>query len=354
MLIYITVGGVADSGNAFNLSTGAGIDTVVIASGAGAVKVDYNGGAGVDVLQLADGANISTATINLTSVEEISLVGGGTTTMAASFISGKTFIVSENGTGAADLVISMDQTTLDLSNLALRTSFASGTDEVIADGSAVGLPQTFTGSAGDDVYTGGAGIDTITGGDGADTINGGSGVDTITLTETTAAIDTVKMFNTGGGSDDIVGFTAGAGGDKISIDVDDATTGTAISALKDGAGNAAVSAGETVGLAVITAATTLVAQNIIIIDTPTAGITAAEMEVLLEDSGGREITLANAPTANDDLVIVYDDGTDTHVGIFNLATTAVKPTAAGVFTEICTIKGLADATTLHAENFVFG
>jgi Ca2+-binding RTX toxin-like protein len=223
----ITVAGVADSGNAFSVSTGAGADTLII-SGTTATKVDYDGGAGMDILQLADQANISSATLNLTSIEQISLVGGNSNTMAASFISGKSFIVQPTSAAAVDLTISMDQTTLDLSKLALHEDFDATNDEVIANGSGIGLPQTITGSTAKDTITGGAGIDninggaggdvllggngadTITGGEGADTITGGGGDDTINLTESTAAVDKIIMNAVAtNGADTVTGFVAG-------------------------------------------------------------------------------------------------------------------------------------------------
>ena len=48
--------------------------------------------------------------------------GGATQTVAASYLTGKTFIVAESETGTAVLTVSMDQTAVDLSNLGLPTS----------------------------------------------------------------------------------------------------------------------------------------------------------------------------------------------------------------------------------------
>jgi len=123
--------------------------------------------------------DLSSSTLSLTSVEQISLVGGGATqTFAASYMSGKSFIVTHSG-GAANLTISMDQTSVDLSGLGFASAFAAG-DTITIDGSALGLANNITGSAAIDTITGGGAGDTISGGSGADIIDGNGGVDTIT------------------------------------------------------------------------------------------------------------------------------------------------------------------------------
>ena len=58
--------------------------------------------------------------MTLTSVEQIQLIGGGgnTQTINASFISGKSFILKDNGT-TSNLTINMDQAVVDVSTLGL-------------------------------------------------------------------------------------------------------------------------------------------------------------------------------------------------------------------------------------------
>ena len=198
----ITIGAAAASGNAFTVTTNAGNDTVVAAGAAG---FTYDGGTGVDTLQINAGVDLSAQTFTLTSVEQISLVGGGTNTVAASYISGKTFIISENGTGTGDFAIAMDQTSVDLSNLGFASSFASGTDAITIDASGVGLASTITGSAADDTITGSSGADTINAGGAADTIISSAGSDTITGG---AGADTFRFDTVSNGADVIADWSS--------------------------------------------------------------------------------------------------------------------------------------------------
>ena len=155
---------------------------VMTQSLAAATGFTYDGGTGVDTLTINAGVDLSAQTFTLTSVEQINLVGGGATqTVAASYLTGKTFIVAESGAGTAVLTVSMDQTAVDLSNLGFATSFASGTDSITIDASGVGLGSTITGSAADDTITGSGAADSIDGGAAADTIISSAGSDTITV-----------------------------------------------------------------------------------------------------------------------------------------------------------------------------
>ena len=122
--------------------------------------------------------------------------------------------------------------------------------------------------------------------------------------------------------------------------------------ILDSADVGSVAAGEAINLEVVTVQETLDTDNIIVIDGDYT--TSAAMELVVEATGNRQITLANAAITNDDFVVIYDDGTDTHVGILNISATATTFAAGSVWSEICTIKGLSDATALHADNFIFG
>ena len=160
---------------------------------------------------------MSTKSMTLTSVEQIQLIGGGATqTINASFISGKSFILKDDGT-TSNLTINMDQAVVDVSTLGLDSSIVDGTDAITINASGLGLVTTITGSGTSDTITGSAaadditgkvvgGIDTITAGAGND-VSGGAGVDTITGQ---AGDDNI----TGGDGDDV--FVLGAGEDTIS------------------------------------------------------------------------------------------------------------------------------------------
>jgi hypothetical protein len=324
----ITVAGVADSGNAFNVSTGAGIDTVTVASGAGAIKLDYNGGSGIDVLELANGADISSATINLTSVEEISAVGGGTTTLAASFISGKSFIVDHTG-GNANLVVSMDQVGVDLSNLAVSSAFGAS-DIVTIDASAVGLAQTIVGSAAGDVITGGGGIDTITTGTGADVVKAGGGNDIIDLGATDDTTrDEIKLESTVGnnGIDKISNF---ATTDAICLDKSDyALNGTATADTA----NTAIAAG-TYYEGAAGAATAGTAYDVIV-------LTGASYA----DVGAAEDAVAARMTSTTDGMVIFHDTGTTQAHMFFDADVAADGGLTATATLI-TFEGVASATAL--------
>jgi hypothetical protein len=223
----ITVGAAAASANAFSVTSNGGADRVTMNAATG---LTYNGGTGTDTLTIGAGVDLSAQTIVLTSVEQIELVGGGTGTMAASDVSGKTFIIAENGTGTADFAINFDQATVDVSNFGFASSFVSTTDGITLDASSLGITATITGSSMDDDISGSTAADTITANGGIDTIASGGGADVITLTETTAAADIIQFGNASiagtdlafgalNGSDTITGLNAGTVDDVLTFDI---------------------------------------------------------------------------------------------------------------------------------------
>lgn len=150
--------------------------------------------------------------------------------------------------------------------------------------------DSLSGSTANDIISGGAGTDTIRGAAGNDILTGGAGVDT--FAQTTAVNN---------GTDSITDFTAGTGGDVINISI--AGTGAGQSQLRTGAGNASVGAGAST-VVEVSAATTLVAQSVIVLTGTFAS--AAAVQTAIEAGGTRQLTLANANTAGDDLLIVED------------------------------------------------
>jgi len=223
----ITVGAAAASGNAFDVTSGGGADRVIMGA---ATSLTYNGGTGTDTLRINAGVDLSASVIALTSVEQIEVVGAGAaTTIAATDVTGKTFIIAESGAGTGTLTINMDASTVDISNFGFATSFATGTDTIVMNGSTLGLSATITGSSGDDRISGSATGDILTGGAGVDIIASGAGADVINITETVAVVDNIQIgnsvisgadvaFGALGGSDTITGFNAGAVDDALVFD----------------------------------------------------------------------------------------------------------------------------------------
>jgi hypothetical protein len=216
----ITIGAAAASGDAFTITTGAGTDTVIFSAASDAV---INGGSGTDKVRIAAGVDLSTSDLTFTSVEQIELVGGGATqSVSAAWITGKTFILAENATGTANLTVVMDQLSVDLSNLAAASSFATGTDYITIDASGLGVSATITGSGSDDTITGTSAGDVISGGGGADDIDGNAGVDRMTGGAgadvfifadgdsgiTVATADVISDFTTGTDDIDLAGLVA--------------------------------------------------------------------------------------------------------------------------------------------------
>lgn len=205
---------------------------------------------------------------------------------------------------------------------------------------------TVIGGSGNDSITGGGAADNLRGGAGNDTINGGAFADTLTggtgddrfVIANGATTDTITDFSISGTN----------GTDVIAFSIADTSI---LSAPKDG-NAAAIAAGTAPKVVHVGAATTLAAgQNIVVVDGTFA--TSAVMEVAIEASGSRALTLASAPSANDDIIVVWTDGTNAHIGGYNLATTATTPTAAGAYTELVTLTGITDVTAIATANFLF-
>jgi Ca2+-binding RTX toxin-like protein len=222
-----TIDGIAGSTGGFNLTTGAGADTInITANGDGATaNITINGEAGTDTLSLANGVNTSVGTISLTSVEVINMSGAGAS-VGSSTVSGQSLIIDETNGGNSVLTVIVEANEVDISGLAFTANMGQAGDSTIINGGANALSQAFTGSSiidtitggtGSDVIIGNAGADVLTGGNGDDTINGGAGADAITVS---GGRDTV----TGGTGVDNIIITAGAG----SVNVTDFLAGGAV------------------------------------------------------------------------------------------------------------------------------
>ena len=221
----ITLDAAAASGNSFTIETNAGNDILDVNA---AADFSFNGGDGNDRLQIADSVDLSANTIVLTSVETILLEADAEVTVDGSMVNGKTFLIDNADTdtnSTETITFTLDELTLDLSQLAFSTNVTGDTDDIfVVDGADNAMSYTITGSSYIDTITGGdngdvisagagadtidgdAGTDVITGGEGADTITGGAGADTIILTETTAAADHLIINAANEGTDTVTGF----------------------------------------------------------------------------------------------------------------------------------------------------
>jgi hypothetical protein len=159
-----TTGANTVTGTAYadSIRTGAGADTIIVATATAGNSDVIDGGANTDTLVLAVGSHTFATNDNLVNVEEITL-GNGTNTL-----------------------------TLTNQSEAFKITGGTGADTIVC----------------------GSGIDTIVAGTGADVITGAAGADVITLsTETTPAVDTVIYNATTEGGDTITGFITGS--DKL-------------------------------------------------------------------------------------------------------------------------------------------
>lgn len=341
------------------ITGGTGNDEITVAT---ATTVTVNGGAGTDTLKITTDVSGLTA-----SNFEVITLTGGVTVSKASLWNGGTQAV----TGASNINISaLDSSTIDLSGL----QFKDATTFAVNSGSATVLDatkytsttgMTVIGSSKVDTIVGTSNADSITGGNGADVITGGLGADQINLTEGTAAVDKVVLSG-GLTADTITGFTTGTGGDQIQLglaalktagaieagisatfDLLDAgtvaitdTTATAIQEVADQAGGAAVAIGA--------------GKDIFVLLEETYASLAALQTGL--ETGDHELTAHAGASVHDSFIVVWSDGTDSHVS--NVRIKVDTPDfAAGdlVATDLAIIKGTGTITAgeFHADNFLF-
>jgi len=247
------------------------------------------------------------------------------------------------GDNAVDLsvVAGAAVATVDLSGLEdanFTASFAAST---------VGLTvtaNTTTGNTGVYDIIGGASDDNITGTKGIDTFTGGGGNDTFTLG---TGADTVII--TSAGADTITDFAVGAAGDQIDITV--ANVGNVIG------GNATTdTTTQAMSVEFVTGAETLAAGDNILVLSGTTFATAALAGAALEAGGSRAITLTAATTANDDILFLYSNGTDSFLVAGNVGSAATTITAANLTeTTLLTLSGIdqSELGSLNAANFDF-
>jgi hypothetical protein len=207
------------------------------------------------------------------------------------------------------------------------------------------LVDTFVSGEGDDTLIGGAGADDFTGGLGADTITTGAGADNITIGDSHLVKTATTVF-----VDSITDFSAGAGGDKVELSVE---------AIQDiiGGSNDVVLAG---AMTTVTAGTGCVvtyitgaydlagnaATAVLAVGGTFANTNA--VETALETGGSRALTFNNAAAANDQILVLYDDGTNTYLAAAEsgavVANDALAAAGGLTVTNILTFAGMTDVT----------
>jgi len=256
--------------------------------------------------------------------------------------------------GNASLDLTMTGAAADANSLA-----GGSGDDTITGGSAAdsltggGGGDSLTGAAGIDTINGGSGDDVISGGSGADIINGGIGTDSMTggagaddfkllnivNSITSVQADTITDFTIA--QTDQIGFsdsdlaTLTAVGNMIGLDATDLANGTTLAVLEVNATATVDISGSDTNLDVA-----LFSGNY-------ANAAALQADIRANMSVG-------ALSANDAFLAFYDNGTDTTAAVVS-TTAAVSEEAAvavAIVTDIATLSGLADATTITASNFL--
>jgi len=194
---------------------------------------------------------------------------------------------------------------------------------------------SITGGASDDTMTGTKGVDTFTGGGGNDTFTLGAGADSVVITSA--------------GLDVITDFAVGASGDQIDVDI--STVGAVI-----GGNSTDDTTGQAIVIELVTGQETLGTTDNIIVLSGTTFATAALAGAALEAGGSRQITFTANTTANDDILFLYSDGTDSYLVAGNIATSTTTITAANLTeTTLLKLSGIdeTELASLNAANFDF-
>jgi Ca2+-binding RTX toxin-like protein len=273
-----------DGGSGINSLFGeAGNDRLLVSANGATV----DGGSEIDTLVIT--GNVS-ALLTLTAIEALEFTGGASLTLTGTQASaGLALNTAVSGTGT--LVINMDPGVAALTKL------------FVFSGS--GVSVTINGTAGTDlmklgnvahIANGGDGIDQIKGGSAVDTINGGSGGDKINgaggadILTGGAGNDVFKYANAsdsglGAGSDRITDFTIGQ--DRLNfvrIDADAVTAGDQAFSFLGTAAFAATGLGQLRYLA---------SGADLIVQADVNGDGVADVEVILQGSGGQVLTGAD-------------------------------------------------------------
>jgi hypothetical protein len=390
---------------AYVLNTGAGNDSIAFGTTITGATID--GGDGTDTVSFTDSTNLSGGSKNLalSNVEiiDVDLSGdaASTITLNSSNLTGESItVISTNNATTDILTVVADGATVDLSGVTIETAdiatnidastwtgvasvTVTGTndaDNIDIDGgvgsTANGMggaddilggagADTIDGGAGGDTLGGAAGADTITGGEGADTITSGNGADTINLTETVAATDTLITSGGAAGTaisyDTVTGFAAGSAATADEVDIDISNVEALATNLVDWTlATGDVTATNATSSTITTAfdgANLTTGTDLLIVG---GGLTFSSVGAVadaLEDGGSIEFTVNGADGAGDVYMVLYSDGTSSHLAAIETSTAAGDngTYAAGELTGnmVMTFSGIADATDFAATNFDF-
>jgi len=339
-------------GGTFTVTINPTSTTAVIA--VTGLTVTQGGSALSDAMTVAIGANatlnLATNGITATGTESLTITNSGasTTTTAIGGITladaagTQTVTVSGAGNYTLGTVVADTLTTTGVTGTVSATLGNTSGGAAFTGGAGA---STIVGTALADNITTGAGGDTVTGGVGADLINVGIGTDNVILASASlaGALSTVTAQ-----ADSITGFAFGTGNDVLQIS---AGLGYTTEAIANGAGNVVANADTVVVTAVGAAATTLVAGTNVI----TVAASVASSAALLTLLGTTNVVSWQAnPAAGRELLVVWNDGTNSHVGVIRDADTADNVTMLASelsYAELATIVG--NVTAPVAANFTW-
>jgi Ca2+-binding RTX toxin-like protein len=310
-------------------------------------------------------------TITANNEETISIASGNATTetfesaLAASDLTSLTI----TGTGAVTVTGAIagatDLATVDATGNTAAVVVNASVSAVNVTMTAGNGGSTFTSGAGADTLTGGnlvdtfvtgEGNDTLVGGAGADDFRGGLGADTLTLG---AGADNVILGNgdlaataTTVHVDSITDFAAGAGGDQVDLSV------LGIQGIMGATSNNIVAAGNmsTDVVAGTAAIVTYITGAYDLAGTATTTVLAVggtfantnALETALETGGSRALKFNKAAANHDQMIVLYDDGTNTYLAAAEIGATIADNAAAAAgdltITNILTFAGMADVT----------
>jgi hypothetical protein len=183
------------------------------------------------------------------------------------------------------------------------------------------------------------------------TVVSGVGNDVFTLRSGTTGNDNIQYTTATQGQDNLINFFAGStGADQIEFDVSEF-----VAAIRDADGSA-VAAAATTDVMIASSATSLADTDNVLILTSAYASTAGMITDLV--SG---VTFATALRGSGNLVVVFTDGSDSHVGLLSFSASAnnadtklATALAAGevTFTTLATLSGVS-AGAVAAANFAF-
>ena len=370
----ITIDGTYQSSSGVVVNSNAGSDTINLTSNSdGSLsKISLDGGNEIDQVNFESELDFSLSDLTLTNIEILDFTGGtNSTKISSDLVSTKSYILSKSGSNTLSIEIIPKTQTIDLSSLTFESSFVTGSDSIIIDGTNFAQALSVTGTIsndeitgthaagdtinsgdGDDTLSGRDGNDTLTGGNGEDHIIPGTGNDIINLTEEISNRDTISYTVDDGASnvDTVSGFDVRIVDDIISLDVSELTTPITL-------GNGTAASTTSIGNILIKDHSIDTDLNYSSNSTPTIfKLTATDQSEFADALGTSSITVADGSSLN---FLWYDaDTSETVYGYASENTTNEADnliTADDTFVEIVRISLTENSYThyLDTNNFVF-